>query len=145
MPAWAPERGSSTPTLSAAPWARTIAGAATKVLIAAAPASRRRRFTVTLRGSDMNTPLDRLNFADDRRGPQPHQASGSGPRDLSLSSVLEPLFDRCGNIEQAPVLAVAADQHQAGGKSVLPGQRQRDGTKVEEVDRIGVAQEQRVL
>ncbi len=28
MPAWTPERGSSTPTLSGAPWARTTDGAA---------------------------------------------------------------------------------------------------------------------
>src|SRR5437763_8656340 len=44
MPAWAPERGSSTPTLSVPPWARTIAGAAIAVVTAAAPASSRRRF-----------------------------------------------------------------------------------------------------
>ena len=46
MPAWAPERGSSTPTFRAAPCARTMAGAASKAVVAAAPASRRRRLSV---------------------------------------------------------------------------------------------------
>ena len=45
MLAWAPERGSSTPTLRAAPCARRIDGAATSVAVAAAPAVKLRRVT----------------------------------------------------------------------------------------------------
>src|SRR5688572_30430635 len=43
MLACAPERGSSTPTFSAAPWARTIAGAASRDVEATMPALKLRR------------------------------------------------------------------------------------------------------
>src|SRR5687768_13015386 len=43
MLACAPERGSSTPTFSAAPWARTIAGAASRDVEATMPALKVRR------------------------------------------------------------------------------------------------------
>ena len=48
MPAWAPERGSSTPTFSGPLCARTIAGAASTPVTAAAPASSRRRLKLLI-------------------------------------------------------------------------------------------------
>ena len=59
---------------------------------------------------------------------------------LRLWSIAKALFDCCGDVEQAPVLAVAGDQHQTGREAILPRQRQRDRAKIEEIDRIGIAQ-----
>src|SRR5437763_16213407 len=107
MPAWAPERGSSTPTLSVPPWARTIAGSAIAVVTAAAPASKRRRFNAVdaLRVTDMaHSPKDwTLAFMVVARGPA-RQAAG-----LRLWSALEALLDRNGDVEQSYILDVSPD------------------------------------
>src|SRR4029078_3737700 len=133
---------SRTPTFSLPPWARTMAGAAITVVTAAAPANRCRRFNVVdaLRVLDMaHSPGWTLAFMVVVHGPG-RQASR-----LRLWSIAKALFDCCGDVEQAPVLAVAGDQHQTGREAILPRQRQRDRAKVEEIDGIGVAQQQRIL
>src|SRR5712691_9734058 len=61
----------------------------------------------------------------------------------AASSRQQPL-DRRGDAEQAAVVAVADDQHEADRKPVAR-QRQRDGAQVEEIDDRGVAQQQHVL
>jgi hypothetical protein len=53
MLAWTPERGSSTPTLSALACARPMAGAATSVAAAPAVAKSRRRLSVVERELDI--------------------------------------------------------------------------------------------
>ena len=47
MPAWAPERGNSTPTFKAAPWARTMlkGEVPATIALAATPALKARRLT----------------------------------------------------------------------------------------------------
>src|SRR3981081_3938553 len=85
------------------------------------------------------TPPDVFGFMVEGCSPARQAAS------LSLSSAFESFFDRRSNVEQAPILAVAADQHQPGGEAILPRQGQRDRAKIEEVDGVGVAQEHRVL
>src|SRR5205807_1237186 len=80
-----------------------------------------------------------LAFMVVARGPA-RQAAG-----LRLWSALEALLDRSGDVEQSSILAVATDQHQADGEPILPWHRQRDRAKIEEIDRIGVAQKQCIL
>src|SRR5262249_43025694 len=74
MLACAPERGSKTPTLSGPPCARTIAGVARRVAVAAEPASRARRLTLDFRMSVIEFLPGR--FLSDGRVRRARRASG---------------------------------------------------------------------
>ena len=64
---------------------------------------------------------------------------------MSVTRNASTTLNRRSDVEQPPILAVAADQHQSRGKPALARHRQRDRAKIEEIGRIGIAQEQRIL
>src|ERR1041385_3138436 len=140
MPAWKPERGSSTPTFNAAPCARTMAGAGSVAVTEAVPASRRRRGSVVFMESSLElcANLEALS--------RPGQANIVMHYNILRDGRLrgkQPL-DAGRNLEQAAVMPVARHQHQAD-RQPAAGDRDRNRAHVEEIPRRRIAQQQHVL